>query len=139
VTTIALNGTVSVSEDCGGCSGGAADTMIEFGDACGSISAPVHTGLAKRLVATPAPGWVALSGVGATDTVTRGQFLFFKASAPVLVRLTLDDGSGGDVVLDPLPIDTLAPLILCFQSAKFLKLLEVQGSGTVHYLVSGQS
>ena len=138
MTTIAINGTVSVSEDCGGCSGGAADTTIEFGDACASISAPVHTGLAKRSVATPAPGWAALSGVGAGDTVTRGQFIFLKVNAPVLVRLTYDDGVGGDVLV-VLPVDALAPLILCLQGAKFLKGVEVQGSCTVHYLVSGQS
>ena len=138
MTTIAINGTVSVSEDCGGCSGGAAETSIEFGDACGSISAPVHTGLAKRTIAAASPSWVTLSGVGVLDTVTRGQFLFLKVNAPALVRLTYDDGVGGDVLV-VLPVDALAPLILCLQGAKFLKGVEVQGSCTVHYLVSGQS
>lgn len=138
MTTIAISGTVSVSEDCGGCSGGAAETTLTFGDACGSISAPVHSGLAKRTVSVTAPSWVTLSGVGEADTVTRGQFLFVKANAPVLVRLTYDDGAGGDVLV-VLPVDTLAPLVLSFQSAKYLKQVEVQGSATIQYLVSGQS
>lgn len=94
----------------------------------------VATGVLTRLVASPA-AFVALSGVGSGDTVTQADVLYFKPSGPVDLRLTTDDGVGGNVVA-VVPIDGIT--MIEFPTSKFLKLLEVQGSATVEYFASGQ-
>lgn len=96
----------------------------------------VATGVLYRSVNVSSPSFGALQGVGATDTVTKGDFLYIKSSGPVLLRLTQDDGSGGNNVR-LLDIDGLT--VLEFSTSKHLKLLEVQGMATIEYFVSGQS
>jgi hypothetical protein len=78
--------------------------------------------------------YVALDGVGTGETVTQGNFLYLRSTSPLLVRLTTQPTSGGDVVA-VVPIHGV--MILEFPAANYLKLLEVQGVGTVEYLVSG--
>lgn len=137
MSSITISGSISLSEDCGGCAS-ADDLSVELAGACGALPAPVHTGLAKRTVSVTSPSWLTLSGVGEDDAVTRGQFLFLTTNAPIAIRCTVDDGSGGDV-LQVQDVDPAAPLLKAFPAAKHLKLLEVQGSATIRYLVSGQS
>lgn len=96
----------------------------------------VGTGILKRNVASPA-AFVALQGVGATDTVTRGKVLYLKTNAPMLIRISNDDGAGGTTTAT-IPIEG-GPMLLRFQAAKFLKLLEVQGSGQLAYLIVGDT
>lgn len=136
MSSVVISGSLTVSEDCGCDSVG--DTSVELAGACGSLPAPVHTGLSKRTVAVTSPSWLALGEVGATRTVTHGQFLFLKTNAPISIRCTVDDGAGGDrlFIVD---VDSAAPFLLAFPPAKYLKLLEVQGSATIQFLVSGQS
>lgn len=136
MSSVTISGSISLSEDCG-CDS-ASDLSVELASACGAIPAPVHTGLCKRTVAVTSPTWLALGEVGATRTVTHGQFLFLKTNAAISIRCTVDDGSGGDrlFIVD---VDNAAPFTLAFPPAKYLKLLEVQGSATIQFLVSGQS
>jgi hypothetical protein len=95
--------------------------------------AGVMTGCLTRLIASPG-GFVTLSGVGATDTVTHGDTLYLKCDAELSVRLTQDDGLGGNVVST---LFLSGANLLEFSPTKFLKLLEVKGTATIEYFVSG--
>lgn len=87
-----------------------------------------------RSVSSPS-AYVALTGVGVADTVTQGKFLYLRTSTPMLVRLTTVNPPGADVV-SVVPVQGL--LVLEFDPAKYLKLLEVQGSGVVEWFVCGE-
>lgn len=77
-----------------------------------------------------------LGTVGAGAEVEQGTFLYFRSDAAVELRLTTDDGGGGNEVAI-LPVDGLC--ILEFDSTQFLKLLEMNGSATIEYFISGPS
>lgn len=91
------------------------------------------TGVLTRQVASPS-AFVQLEGVGSDRTVTEGNLLYFRCNANMSLRITTDDGSGGNVV-SVVPVSGL--VVIEFDDAKFLKLLELQGTGPVEYLVSG--
>jgi hypothetical protein len=93
------------------------------------------TGTIQRPVNSPS-SFITLSGIGTGDTVTHADTLYFFAYSQVTLRLTTDDGAGGDVVA-VLPCDGL--YVMEFPSAKFLKLLEIEGSANVEYFASGSS
>lgn len=78
-------------------------------------------------------GYVDLGGVGADQEVTKGTFLYLRTTAEMLVRVTTYD-AGGDVV-SAIPVKGL--VILEFDPAKYLKLVEANGSGTIEHLVIG--
>jgi hypothetical protein len=86
-----------------------------------------------RAISSPS-SYVDVRCVGTNEAVTKGSFLYARASAAMLLRLTTDDGAGGSV-LAVLPIDGL--LVFEVDPDKFLKLLEAQGEGTLEFLVSG--
>lgn len=75
-----------------------------------------------------------LDGVGSGETVTKATFLYLRTATAMTIRLTTDDGSGGSVTA-VIPVDGF--LLMEFQTAKFLKLVEAQGVGTVEYFASG--
>lgn len=108
------------------------DAIIALRD--GSKSFNAATGILSYNVASPGPAYQTLDGVGAARTVVKGNFLYFRTSSQIQLRLTTDDGIGGSV-LSILPVYGL--LVVEFDDSKFLKLLEAQGSGMVEYLVSG--
>ena len=92
------------------------------------------TGVLQRQVSTAVGVYVTLGGVGAADCVTKGNTLYFKTNATVLLRLTTDDGIGGSVVA-VLPVNGFC--LLQFDDSKYLKLVEASGSALIEYLVSG--
>lgn len=94
----------------------------------------VATGVLSQQIASPA-AYVALSGIGVGGAVTQADTFYFKASGPVDLRVTTDDGAGGDVVA-VIPSDGLA--VIETPASKYVKLVEVQGNGTVEYFASGQ-
>jgi hypothetical protein len=92
------------------------------------------TGVLKRQLSSPV-SFIELDGVGTAKTVTKGTFLYVKTvGGGVDLRLTSDDGSGGDVVA-VIPVN--GPLVLELPDSKFLKLLEAKGSVGIEYLVTG--
>ena len=93
----------------------------------------VATGVLTRKL-NSVGAFVPLQGVGATDTVTKGTFLYLKSDAAIEVRLTTDDGSGGSV-LAVLPPSGFVMIEL--DPVKFLKLLEAKGLGSLEYFVCG--
>lgn len=93
----------------------------------------VASGVLKRNIAS-ALSFVPLQGAGPTDAVTKATFLYLKSSAVIELRLTTDDGAGGDVVAI-IPPGGL--FLLELDATKFLKLLEARGTASVEYFVSG--
>lgn len=97
----------------------------------------VATGVLSRSVNVASPAWGVLQGVGATDTVTKGDTLYLKVDQLVFIRMTVGDGAGGQTVLDPVPVAGV--FIMEFDSSsRSLELLEVQGTARIEYFVSGQ-
>jgi len=86
------------------------------------------TGVLVRQVNAPSPSYASLA------SITRGDFLYVKTSGPLVLRLTVDDGAGADV-LELVPVDGL--LLREFSSLRYLKLVEAQGTGTIEFFVSG--
>jgi hypothetical protein len=97
----------------------------------GTKDAKVHAATVRAL--SSAGGYTSLRGVGSGEPVTKGTFLYLRTSAEMLVRFTTFD-AGGDV-LAVLPI--FGVVILEFNEAKYLKLVEAQGSGTIELVVIG--
>lgn len=93
----------------------------------------VATGTLARTLNSPS-AFVPLQGVGTTDAVTRGTFLYLKSNATIDLRITTDDGAGGSVVA-VVPVAGFFALEL--GATKYLKLLEAQGAATLEYFVSG--
>ncbi len=93
----------------------------------------VATGVLTRNLASPG-AFVALQGVGPTDSVTKGTFLYLKSDALIDVRVTTDDGVGGSVLAI---IPPSGFVLLELDATKFLKLLEAKGTARLEYFVCG--
>lgn len=93
------------------------------------------TGVLSRTIASTGPtDFKTLEGVGVGLTVTKGNFLYFKCDSPMLLRVTFDDGAGGDVVA----VSSVNGIYACeADDATPIKKLEAQGAGPLEYLVSG--
>ena len=96
------------------------------------------SGVLTRRVAQASPGFTPLQGVGPTDAVVRGDLLYMRSDAALLLRVSTQDP------LAPLgpPIVVLVPIsglfIIEFPASSPLVLLEAQGSATVEYAITGQ-
>jgi hypothetical protein len=82
-----------------------------------------------------ANAFVELDGVGSTDPVTQGNFLFLRTVVPMVMRLTMADPAGGPDLVSQVPVHGL--LITEFSAAGYLKLLEIKGVGGVEWFISG--
>ena len=98
-----------------------------------SKPAGVMTGVALRTINSPS-SYVALTGVGVTDTVTQSNFVYLRTNAPMLIRLTFKDGSNPDIV-SVLPMN--GACVYEVDVSRYLKLIEVMGSGQVEWFASG--
>ena len=76
--------------------------------------------------------FVALDGIGVT--VTQATFFFLKTASVFIVRITYKPLSGPDVVST---IPVMGPMLVKTPSDQYIKLVEVQGSGAVSYLATG--
>lgn len=86
-----------------------------------------------RNVVSPA-AFVALSGLGATDNLTRGKFLYVRANADVQYRLTFVDPLGGSDIVSIIPGKLL---VLEAHAVGLVKLIEVKGTAALEYFVCG--
>ncbi len=93
------------------------------------------TGVLTQVLNSPS-AFVRLEGVGPAAPVTQGSFLYLKTDSPIDVRITHDDGSGGQTVVI-IPVHGL--LMYELPTTKPLELLEAQGASKVEYLVVGPS
>lgn len=94
----------------------------------------VCSGSILRQVASPG-SFVALTGVGAADTVTKADFLMLQTNSPLTIRKTIGDGAGGTTTVT----ETIHGLVVQeFASGYELQMLEAKGTSACQYLVSGQ-
>ncbi len=92
------------------------------------------TGAVIRQLNSPS-AYSTLQGVGPTDTVQKGDTLYLRSNAPILLRLTMADPGGGSDVVSVL--STYGLVLMEFQPTGYLKVLEAKGVGTLTYLISG--
>lgn len=94
--------------------------------------AAVSSGLVVRNLASPS-SFVELGGVGDDQAVTQATMLYFRTTAKIIVRLTMQGDSGDQIAT--LYVDGL--LIQEFPTANYLKLIEAEGTGMIEYFASG--
>lgn len=92
---------------------------------------PVQTGLMVRQL-SDASAFVTLDGTGSTGAVTNAELLVLRASSPVILRIT----QGTDPV-QLLSVNGSGALVLPFDPAKPLTLLEAKGVAKLEYFVAG--
>ena len=91
------------------------------------------TGVLQRTI-TSALVYVQLLDVGTGGSVTQANLLYLKSAGPLDVKLTCDDGVGGDVVSE-FQIDGMN--LQEFSDVRFLKKVEVRGSAQIEFFASG--
>lgn len=94
----------------------------------------VASGTISRYVTSPS-SYVTLSGVGATDTVTKGDTLFFRCDAAVKLRFVQADPAGGSDITSVINVQGM--LLQEFPLTGYLKTLEVMGTARLEYAFSG--
>lgn len=96
----------------------------------------IATGILRAPIASPA-AFVQLSGVSPSlvGAVARGTFFYFRCESAMRLRLTIDDGIGGDYTSET---DVRGIFVQEFPDDRALLLLEAQGDGTIEYFVSGE-
>ena len=99
----------------------------------------VTTGVNQASIAIAA-AYAALPDIGSSTKVTHADTLYVRTNKLVNVRVTTDDGVGGNVVAI-VPVKGL--LVLEFDATKYLKLVEIAGHPTevtiVEWCASGPS
>jgi hypothetical protein len=91
----------------------------------------VDTGPQRPNINSPSPTFVALSGIGAGQSVTQAQTLYFRSLIPMQIRLTFQ----GDAT--PKVLYVQGAVLLEFDISHPLVLLEASGSGQVEYWAAG--
>lgn len=100
--------------------------------------APVSTGAMRINVNSPS-AFVALPGVGGAGPVTKADTVYVRAKAGGFqLRVTFNNPAGSPIV-SVIPLAGLFILEPDAAGSFYAELLEIQGSGTVEYLASGQS
>lgn len=117
----------------GDCSFPASTTNVPFSSYPQSKPAAVSIRHAKSI--NSAAAFVALDGVGTGESVTQANFLYARSTSPMKYRLTQADYAGGADIVSV--VETQGLLINEFPTVGYLKLLEVQGVGTIEYVASG--
>lgn len=96
------------------------------------------TGTIQSTVATASPAFEPLQGVGPTDRVRQGSFLYLRCDSQLLLRISQTDPlNPGDPPLQRL-LYVMGLCIIEFPSSSPLVLLEAQGSANIEYLITGQ-
>lgn len=94
----------------------------------------VATGVVTRQLNSPS-SFLTLPELGTDAAVTKGTFMYARCDGPIDMRVTSDDGNGGDVVA-VVPLQGL--MMVEFPDVKFLKKIEAKGSSKLEYFVCGQ-
>lgn len=95
------------------------------------------SGVLTRQVAQVSPGFTTLTGVGPDDTVVRGDTLYFRSNAQLLLRISQADplNPSGPALVRELYVSGL--LVVEFPPSSPLVLLEAQGTANIEYLITG--
>lgn len=133
---VRLDGALTVGDKCADACGDGPVTSLPLafaGGCCGKDFA-VAVGPSRLSINTALGTYQTLPGIGSAPSVTKANTLYFRTSALLLLRLTTDDGAGGSVT-SVIPANGLG--FLEFDGARFLKLLEASGVGSIEYFASG--
>ncbi len=79
-----------------------------------------------------ASSFAVLDGIGSGEAVTQATFLYVRTSTSMVLRFTT---AGSPDVVAAVPIDGMCAFE--FPVGSYLKMVEVQGSGTLEYFASG--
>lgn len=134
MSQIILDGTLTVAPPGSGVCGfpnGA--VSIPLGLSPSPKQSVVRSGPDVRQVSSPS-AYVQLTGVGSSDAVTRGNTVYLKTNSPFMVRATFDNTPDADIEAE-FPVSGV--WVLESGDTKYLKKVEVKGSGSVEFLVSG--
>lgn len=96
------------------------------------------SGVMQRRIAVASPSFATLQGVGTGDAVERGDLLYLRSDAQLLLRLSQTDPLaplGPPLVRE---LFTVGLVIVEFPASSPLVLLEAQGSATIEYAITGQ-
>ncbi len=134
---LTLDGALTVGPGSAAVAGGtpAATDTIPLSTLQSPKSYNVVAGPSSRTLATAYGTYVTLTGVGASDAVTQGTFLYMRASAPVQVRLTMANLAGGANIVSVVQFQ--GPFQMELPSTGYLTLLEGSGSATIEWLCTG--
>jgi hypothetical protein len=105
-----------------------ANTTVVLGTLPEPLSWLVATGPSHRNF--DSVGYAGLSGVGPTDTVTKGKFLYLRTNGDLTLRLTFEDATTA-------VLSIAGTFAAQFGTGKLLTLLEAQGSAGVEWYVCG--
>ena len=126
-----LNGTVPSAGN-----GGVLNVALALKGGVGSKPYAIASGLMQyQLQTADATTYQTLPGIGSAPGVLKGDTIYFFATAPILLRLTFDNG-GVDIV-SVIPVDGL--FLLEVNANKWLKLVEAAGTAGIEYLVTSPS
>ena len=139
VDSVTLLGTLQVGPQ-GVCEGGFPSGVlnVQFGLAgsCpGAGTKPASKKFWSSQGVNSPSSFFTLDGVGTGQSVTKATTLYFRSTAQMILRMTFADPSGGADLVSTVPVQGL--LIQEPSVSGYLKLLEVQGQGTVEYFASG--
>lgn len=112
----------------------AAESTVPFAPVTSPKLSVVNTGIKHRQVNSP-NAYVALSGVGTGDDVTRADTFYAKNNAPMKLRLTFAQPGTDDLVTE---VPLYGTKLEEYPSDQYLKLIEIKGVGLVEYFASGQ-
>lgn len=97
---------------------------------CGGCVSAARSTYNTPSINSPA-AYVAMPGLGANQSVTKGLFLYLRSSQACSIRLTQD------TVVTPQTVEVNGLCIMQFPTDKALTLLEVKGSVSVEYVITG--
>jgi hypothetical protein len=112
-----------------------ATTQIPLGFIDGARPYDAATGILIQTIASSS-AFVPLVGVGPTGPVTQAAALYFKCDGPCTLRLTFDDGSGSQEVVE-IPVHGI--FLQEFPTTQPLEYLEIMGDARIEYFACGPS
>lgn len=129
---ITLEGNLTAGSPGCGCSfpGGSSTVPLAFSPS--PKQSVVRSGPDVRMITSAV--YVDLLVVGATGTVTKANTAYLKVNSPMMIRATYDNTPDPDIVSE-FPLS--GTWIIEPGDTKYLKKVEVKGSGSVEFLVSG--
>ncbi len=136
---LVIDGTITIGPTSGGSGGFPVSTSsATVASTPAPKSSSVDTGFTVRNIATP-NAYIALTGVGAADSVTQCDTFTIRSQSALRVRITFSD-TPSDLVSELVVMGTLlieAPPQSNTPAPNYIKLIEVKGAGIIEYLASG--
>lgn len=133
---VELTGSLAFGPSGGDCAFPSSQDTMSLATSPSPKPAQAMTGSMQRLLISPA-AFVMLSGIGATDNVQRCDTLYFRADAPMKLRLTFADPAGGADIVSV--INVQGSYFMETPPNGYIKTVEAQGSARIEYAASGLS